>query len=163
MPAIGSCLLGVLAGLLLKREDITPHRKVLWLLVGGVVGVGLGFAWGVQFPVIKKIWTSSFVLVASGYGAILLGAFFWIIDGLKFQRWCQPFVWIGMNPITLYLGDNLLRYRDVSARFFGGDIRAFIETRLGAGSGDLLLALGEIGVALAIAWFLHRRKIFLRL
>lgn len=163
LPAIGGCLLGVLAGLFLQNPNVRDQRKAAWLVGIGAASVIAGFAWGAQFPVIKKIWTSSFVLVASGYSAILLGAFYWLVDICHFERWCQPFVWIGMNPITLYLGDNLLHYRDVSARFLGGDIRVFFETRLGAGAGDLVLALGEIGVAVAIAWFLHRRKIFLRL
>ncbi len=163
IPAVASCLFGVLAGLFLQNPLVRDGRKVGWLIGLGVVGVVAGFAWGAQFPVIKKIWTSSFVLVTAGYSAILLGAFYWMVDVRGWQRWCQPFVWIGMNPITLYLGDNLLRYRDVSARFFGGDVRAFLETRLATGSGDLLLSLGEIGVAVVLAWFLFRRKVFLRL
>jgi predicted acyltransferase len=163
LPAIASCLLGALAGLFLQSPSVPDRRKVAWLIGAGAVSVALGFAWGTQFPVIKKIWTSSFVLVAGGYSAILLGTFYGIVDVLQFQRWCVPFVWIGMNPITLYLADNLLRNRQVAMRFFGGDIKAFLDTRLAMGAGDLLLSIGEIAVGILIAWFLHRRKIFLRL
>ena len=69
LPAIATCLLGVLAGLLLQRADYDDRKKVLWLAVLGTAGVLLGFLWGQQFPVIKKIWTSSYVLVAGGYSA----------------------------------------------------------------------------------------------
>ncbi len=163
IPAVASCLLGVLAGLFLQNPNVRDPRKVTWLLGLGVVGVVAGFAWGAQFPVVKKIWTSSFVLVTAGYSAVLLGAFYWMVDVRGWQRWCVPFVWIGMNPITLYLGKNLLRYREVSTRVFGGDVREFLETRLATGSGDLLIALGEVGLTFLLAWFLFRRKIFLRL
>lgn len=163
LPAIATCLLGVFAGLLLRNSTMDDRRKVTWLFAAGVAGVLGGFAWGAQFPVIKKIWTSSYVLVAGGYSAILLGLFYLIVDVLKFQKWCQPFVWIGMNPITLYLANNLMDFHKVSLRFFGGDILGFFDRTITPGAGELVVAFGEIGITLAIAWFLHRRRIFLRL
>jgi predicted acyltransferase len=163
LPAIASCLLGVLAGLFLQNPRVTDKRKVAWLLGAGGISVIAGFAWSSQFPVIKKIWSSSFVLVAGGYSAMLLGGFYWIVDVLKYQRWCQPFVWIGMNPITLYLADNIIGNRRVATRLFGGDIKAFLDTQIAMGLGDLLISCGEIGVGVLLAWFLFRRKIFLRL
>jgi predicted acyltransferase len=112
---------------------------------------------------VKKIWTSSFVLVAGGYSAILLGVFYCVVDVLKFQTWCQPFVWIGMNPITLYLVDNIVSFRRVASRLLGGDVKAFFDSALTPGFGDLVLSLGEIGLAILLAWWLYRRKVFLRL
>jgi predicted acyltransferase len=64
MPAIATCLLGVFVGLLMKTRQITEQRKVLWLLVAGAAGIALGHLWGLQFPIIKKVWTSSYVLAA---------------------------------------------------------------------------------------------------
>jgi predicted acyltransferase len=162
LPAIATCLLGVLAGLFLQsgRGD---REKVVWLCVAGAVAVGAGFSWGLQFPVVKKIWTSSFVLVAGGFSALLLGGFYYIVDVLKWLRWCQPFVWYGMNPITVYLADNIIGFRKVASRLLGGDVQAWLNTRITAGFGDLMLAFGEIGVGLLLVWWLHRRKIFLRL
>ena len=163
LPAIASCLLGVFAGLFLKSSRTDQRKKVAWLLIVGAAGVIAGFAWSAQFPVGKKIWTSSFVLVAGGYSAILLGIFYWVIDVLKFQSWCQPFVWIGMNPITLYLTENIVGFRRVASRFLGGDVKAFFDAAIMPGFGDLMLSLGEIGLAILLAWWLYRRKIFLRL
>jgi predicted acyltransferase len=147
----------------LKSSRINEGKKVAWLLTVGAAGVIAGFAWGAQFPVVKKIWTSSFVLVAGGYSAILLGIFYGVIDVLKFQSWCQPFVWIGMNPITLYLTENIVGFRRVATRFLGGDVKAFFDSAITPGFGDLMLSLGEIGLAFLLAWWLYRRKIFLRL
>ena len=64
LPAIGTCVLGVLAGLLLKNDRTTPGQKSLWLIGGGVAMVAAGYLWGLQFPIVKAIWTSSFALVA---------------------------------------------------------------------------------------------------
>ncbi|MBI3191866.1 MAG: DUF1624 domain-containing protein, partial [Pedosphaera parvula] len=80
LPAIANCLLGVFAGLLLKTKALTEPKKVQWLIGSGVAGVLLGFLWGLQFPVIKKVWTSSYVLVAAGYSCLFLAAFHQIIE-----------------------------------------------------------------------------------
>ena len=67
LPAIGTCLLGVFAGLLLKNERLVSVQKTAWLIGIGIALLATGYLWGLQFPVIKAIWTSSFALVAGGY------------------------------------------------------------------------------------------------
>lgn len=162
LPAIASCLLGVFAGLFLKNTDVPEQRKVLWLIGSGAVATAAGFAWGIQFPIVKKIWTSSFVLVAGGFSAILLGVFHQIIDVWGYQRWATPFIWIGANAITLYFANNILKFRTVAARLAGGDVKKFFDSQVAAGCGDLVLACVGLLLAIALAGFLYRRKIFLR-
>lgn len=159
LPAIASCLMGVFAGTLLKRRNLEDRRKVLYLVVAGVVCVLLGWLWNLQFPVIKKIWTSSFVLVAAGYSSMLLAAFYLVVDVWKYQKWALPFVWIGMNPITIYLIHNVVDIDHIAQRFVGGDLNKFYLGRFG----DLAVALVSITITLSIARFLYQRKIFLRL
>lgn len=163
LPAIASCLLGMLAGLLLKNQRMNDRRKVTLLISAGVVSIIAGFAWGIQFPIIKKIWTSSFVLVTAGYSAVLLGVFYLVIDVWKKQSWCQPFVWYGMNAITVYLADNVIGFRRVASRLLGTDVKAFFDAYVTPGFGDLMLSFGEIGIGLWLVWFLYQRKIFLRM
>ena len=150
--------LGVFAGLLLKSKSVGEQKKVLWLLGAGVAGVLLGHLWGLQFPVIKKIWTSSYVLVAAGYSCLFLAVFYQIIEIWKFQKWAMPFVWIGVNPITIYLAHNLIDFEKLANRFVGGPIKA------GFGDyGELLVTVVVMGMSLLIVRFLYQRKIFLRL
>jgi predicted acyltransferase len=163
LPAIVTCLLGALAGLLLRSPDFSDNQKLIYLFSFGAAGLLAGFLWGLQFPVVKKIWSSSYVLVAAGYSALLLGAFYWIVDMRRYRQWCQPFVWIGMNSITVYLANNIIGFRGLANRFVGGDIKNFFNTRVASGSGDLLGALTGLSLAVLFVWFLHRKKIFLRL
>jgi predicted acyltransferase len=158
MPAIATCLLGVFAGLLLKNGTLSDQKKVLWLLAAGLAGLAAGFLWGLQFPVIKKIWTSSYVLVAGGYACLLLAAFHQTIEIWQWRKWCVPFVWIGMNPITVYLAFNLFSIGDVAEAIAGGGVK----TALGAW-GDLVLSLVAVALMFAMVRFLYQRKIFLRL
>ena len=62
-----------------------------------------GMLWGLSFPIIKILWTSTYVLVAGGWSLILLGLFYAIIDVLKVRSWAYFFVVIGVNAITIYM------------------------------------------------------------
>jgi predicted acyltransferase len=162
LPAIVTCLLGVFAGILLRRPDLEPFAKLRLLVTAGAAAVVLGWLWHLQFPVIKKIWTSSYVLVAGGYSALLLGAFYYLVDIRLWRGWCVPFIWIGMNPITLYVANNVIGFRRLAQRFAGGDIKAWLDTTVGSGAGQGLLALVGLALMFGLARFLHRRQIFLR-
>jgi predicted acyltransferase len=164
MPAIVSCLLGVFAGLLLRSANYCDKWKLIYLFSFGVAAVLLGWLWHLQFPVVKKIWSSSFVLVAGGYSAILLGAFYFVVDVWKKQSWCQPFVWMGMNSITVYVASNVIGgFRTLAQRFVGGDVKLYFENHIAKGTGDLLVAIVGLGLAFLFVRFLYNRKIFLRL
>jgi len=152
--------------LLLKNQSVSDKRKVLYLVAFGIAGVAVGWLWNLQFPVIKKIWTSSYVLVAGGYSAILLATFYLIVDVWRLRAWCQPFVWIGMNSITIYLASNVLGgegFVKLANRLAGGDVRTFFDQHLGRGAGELVVAIVGLGLAFWFVHFLYRRKIFLRL
>jgi predicted acyltransferase len=157
LPAIATCLLGVFAGLLLENKRVPDQKKVAYLAGAGVAGVAVGWLWGLQFPVIKKIWTSSFVLVAGGYSALLLAFFYQVADIWKYQKWAQPFVWIGMNPITIYMAVNLIDFGQIARRFVGGDINRYCGVY-----GHLVVAVASLILELWFLHFLYRRKIFLR-
>jgi predicted acyltransferase len=161
-PAIASCLLGVFAGLLMRDSSRPPREKLLWLAGAGVVFIVVGHLWGLQFPVIKRLWTSSYVLVAGGWSLLLLAAFYSLIDLRHHRAWAQPFVWVGANALTIYLLSNLIDFENLSARFLGGEIAAALDS-LRPGLGGFTLALTGIALSVALCRFLYARKIFLRL
>ena len=158
-PAIVSCVLGVLAAQLLLNKEVSSSRKLQCYLGGGALMVLVGFLWGFQFPVIKKIWTSSYVLVAGGYSFMLLGFFYLVIDVWKIRWWTLPFVWIGANPLTIYMAKNILDFNRLAERFVGGDIQA----KAGEDLGYLLGTIFSLALTLSLVRFLYNRKIFLRL
>ncbi len=133
VPAIAICLGGIGAGQLLLDRRIRLLGKVVWLLVADTAAVLLGYLWGLQFPLIKRIWTSSFVLVATGYSAIFLSLFYVIIDIWHWQRWCEPLVWIGTNALTIYLAVNIVNFPQLAARLVGGDVKLFLNGQVAQG------------------------------
>ncbi len=161
LPAIASSLLGVLAGLLLKNPAVVANRKVRLLAAWGCAGVIAGLLWHLQFPIIKKIWTSSFVLFTAGLSSLLLALFYYVIDIKNHRGWCRPFVWIGMNSITIYLIARAVRLEDIAKCFVGGEIHSGLEN-IRHGLGDLVTALVALSFSVLICRFLYQRKIFLR-
>jgi predicted acyltransferase len=155
LPAIATCLLGVFAGLLLKNNDVPGQDKVKRLTLIGGGAILLGLLWGIQFPVIKKIWTSSYVLVSGGLSCVFLATFYQVIEIWGFRKWAAPFVWIGMNSIAIYIVSGFLSFAlpFVFDHLFGA-FRVF---------GSLVSSLTFVGLILTIAYILYQRKIFLRL
>lgn len=158
LPAIVTCLLGLFAGRWINYEKYAPSIRAVGLIVMGFLFMSLGYLWGFNFPVIKKIWTSSYVLVAGGYSLMLLGAFYQVIDVWGFRAWCQPFVWIGANALTIYLAARFLGFGNLAQRVAGGPIKAALGS-----AGDIVVALVAVGLLFWFARFLYRRQIFLRL
>jgi len=158
MGAIGTCLLGVFVGLFLRNSPLPDQKKVAWLFGAGLLSIVAGWIWGQQFPVIKKIWSSSYVLVAGGYSCLFLAIFYQFIEVWNWRRWCIPFVWIGMNPITIYLIFHLLEPGNLVKRVVGGPIAGACGPW-----GDLLVASVTVGLMLTLMRFLYQRKLFLRL
>jgi predicted acyltransferase len=158
LPAIVTCLLGVFAGLLLRNPNVPDQRKVFLLAGAGIAGAALGFLWGLEFPVIKKLWTSSYVLVAGGYACLFLAAFYQMIEIWQWRKWCTPFVWIGMNPITIYLVFHFVSFEKLANLLVGGPV----ATALGSFA-PVILSLAVLALMFAFVRFLYNRKLFLRL
>jgi predicted acyltransferase len=162
LPAIASCLLGAFAGLLLRDVRVPAEQKSLWLIGAGVVLLAAGYLWALQFPIIKAIWTSSFVLVTAGWSAILLGAFHQLVDVWGVRRWATMLVWIGTNAIALYMANNLINFAEVAQTLVGGDVAEFLDRAVTQGTGNLAVNALGLAFAVALAGFMYRRKIFVR-
>jgi predicted acyltransferase len=163
ISAVATTLFGIMAGWVLTAGNWSERKKVAVLCGAGAAAVALGLLWGLEFPIIKRLWTSSFCLVASGVSAMLLGVFYLVVDVWRWQRWCVPFLWIGANALTAYLAVNIVQCDDLAARFLGGDAKAFFDTHVAAGVGGLVIALLGLALPVLLTRFLYQRKIFIRL
>lgn len=159
-PASVLAILGSLAGMVLTCQSKTAGKKLLILVVSGVLLLALGWGWGQWFPINKKLWTSSFILFSGGWSLLLLAGFYLLVDVCRLRGFFYPFVLIGMNSITIYMiaHKNLIDFDALSNFFFGGAIRLVPE--------ELRPLLGTVGALFFIflfLGFLHRKKIYLKL
>ncbi len=157
LPAFGSGMLGIFAGLLLRDRRFTQQKKAAFLFAGGLILLAVGYTWGHQFPIVKKIWTSTFVLVAGGYSCLLLAAFYWVIDIQGWRAWTPPFIWVGSNALGVYFAAQIIPWQKLAERLVGGEIQA----RMGA-YGDLLIAVTAVTLLVLFARYLYKKQIFLR-
>ncbi len=157
LPAIGSALAGALCGHLLRRPDWTAERKTVALLGAGAASVAAGALWHPWFPVNKNLWTSSFVLVTAGLSMLLLGVFYYVIDGRGWRRWAFPLQVIGANSILIYLAGHVIDFGYATDFFLGG-----LLGHLSDEAGTMVFWLGFLAVEWLFLWVLYRRRIFLR-
>jgi predicted acyltransferase len=156
IPAVSTCLMGALAGHWLRSNRL-PARKALGLALAGVASLALGLVWGHWFPIIKNIWTSSYVLFAGGWSLLLLALFYWVIDVRGYRRLAFFFTVIGLNSITIYVLHSQFDFGTI-ARIF---VHGFIDY-LGPYK-PLFWSLSVLAVGWLFLWFLYRRKIFLKI
>jgi predicted acyltransferase len=162
LPAIGTCLFGVFAGLLLRDSRVDEQQKTLWLTGAGCLLLLAGYLWALEFPIIKAIWTSSFVLVTAGYSAIMLALMHQIIDVWQWRRWAMVFVWVGANALALYFLNDIVNFWAIAARFVGGDFATLLDRTVAPGTGGFVVSLAALVLAVALAGFLYRHKVFIR-
>lgn len=166
-PAIVSGITGMLAGRLLISA-LSPNEKVNYLMTAGVFSAALGYFWGLGFPVNENLWTSSFVLVTSGFAALLLGALYFIIDILGKTKGTQVGIVFGANAISVYvLGDVLALFfyrakwgeHSINEHVVNGLINMGIAPNLAS----LVYALFFVSVNFIPAYWLYSKKIFIKL
>ncbi len=160
LPAIGNALLGILAGLWLRRsaEEASGDRKAAGLALAGLALLAVGGLWSFVFPLNKNLWTSSFVLWTCGWGSLLLSFFYWTIDVRGWLRGFGAFfAVIGMNSVLIYMAGKFINFDFTARALFGG-----VANALPAGWGALLLAIGVLAVEWLFLWFLKRQKVFLK-
>ena len=108
LPAIATGLIGALTGHWLRSER-NGRRKFTGLLLGGGLGIIIGAAWGLVFPLNKYLWTSSYVVYTAGFALVFLAFWYWLID-LQHAKavWTQPGIWLGTNPLLAYCGSQIM-------------------------------------------------------
>jgi predicted acyltransferase len=157
IPAIGTALLGIYAGNLLKNSPLTMKRKALQLLVMGIVSLALGQLWNLVFPINKNLWTSSFVLQVGGWSLILLALFYYIIDVKGYNRWAFFFTIIGSNSILIYMSGNFIDWTYTTKAIF-----QWLDQLTGDPANLVVMAICYLMVKWTFLYFMHKKNVFLR-
>ncbi len=154
-----TAMLGVFAARILKAASSQP-KKLKWLVVLGVACLIAGWLWSLNFPIVKRRWTSTYVLWAGGWSYLLMAALYWLIDVNGFRRWAGFFVVIGRKSILAYFiaGVFMKPLHTLAEMLFGG-----LRTPLGEYWAGIWLAFASCGFAWLLLAYLHRRNVFLRL
>ena len=153
---------GLLAGNVLRSER-APREKIRWFVTVGAIGLAAGalLGWLGVCPVVKRIWTPSWVLFSGGWCLLLLAGFYAVVDVAKRGRWAFPLVVIGANSIAAYLIAHL--FVDFIRKALTTHLGAEIFRSLGAPYEPLLLGGATLLVMWALLYAMYRQKFFLRI
>ena len=162
IPTLGTMILGLLAGGILRRDQ-PPRARLRWLALAGLAGIGSGWLLGAAglCPIVKRIWTPSFTLWSGGVCLLLLAGAYALVDVYGHRRWAFPLVVIGMNSIAAYC------LYELTARFIAASLRTHLGDATFRVAGDPYLpfvqGLAVVLVMWLILFWMYRRRIFLRI
>jgi len=158
VPSISTMIFGVMAGQWL-RSHRSASEKMATLLILGAVGIVLGTALDNNIcPVVKRIWTPSWVIYSTGWTVWQLAAFYWVIDVRGFHRWALPLVVVGVNSIAMYMMWQLSH----------GWVRSILKTHIGQNifdgpNGPIIESVSVLFVWWLVCFWMYKRRIFLRI
>lgn len=165
-PSIANVLGGAMAGYFLQRKGKTYEALTKLLLVGFLL-VAVGYFWHLLFPINKKLWTSSFVVLTVGLDCIIIAAIIYVVDFAKKTRWTWFFEVFGRNPLFIYLLSEVLAI--LLYTFQTGSGKSYFQWTydntfglIGGKVGSLLFALAFMLICWLVGWALDKRKIYIR-
>lgn len=159
IPAIVTAMLGMFTGEYIKtqKKGLTETRKVLDLVVAGIILLVVGLLWAQVFPINKKLWSSSFVCVVGAYSVLMFALFYYIIDVRGWKRWTLFFKVIGLNSITIYLAQKFISFSYTNGKVFGGLVNVMPENMQ-----PFVESLGYVALCWIFLYILYRQRIFLK-
>jgi heparan-alpha-glucosaminide N-acetyltransferase len=162
VPSLATMIFGLLAGGLLRSERPSGDKLRL-LVLAGLGGIAIGLAAHVLgiCPIVKRIWTPSWALFSGGWVALLLAAFYYVVDVRRATHWTLPFLIVGTNSIAMYVLVH------VATDYIG---RAF-QIHLGRGPFEVfgqafapaLIGGGTLLLFWSILYWMYRNRVFVRI
>ncbi len=167
LPAISTCLFGYQVSLYLENQAKENKSALLGLLGWGAALIGIALIWDQAFPVNKKLWTSSFVLLCAGFDFILIGLLNWWIETKERHFGNTFFLVLGTNSILAYgiseviaiqLGKYQIQDQSASDWLYWH----IFEPIFGKYNGSLAYAITFVLVCWSVCWVFWRKKWFLK-
>ena len=121
----------------------------------------LGFAayvGGDFLPINKALWSSTFVLAAGSYSLAMLALFYWVADVMGWHRGLFVFDVVGLNSITIYMGQKIIDFDRTNKFLFGGTASLFTDKA----AASVVLATGYVLIVWLSLYFLHRQKVYVK-
>lgn len=167
IPAISTCLFGYQVSLFLENQAKEGKSALLGLLGWGAALILVAIIWDRAFPINKKLWTSSFVLICAGIDFILIGLLNWWIETKERYFGNTFFLVLGTNSILAYgiseiiaiqLGNFQIQDKSASEWLYWH----IFEPIFGKYNGSLAYAITFVLVCWSVCWLFWRKKWFLK-
>ncbi|AYL98327.1 acyltransferase family protein [Mucilaginibacter celer] len=168
LPAIVNVVVGYYAGKFVQQKG-KGYDTTTKLLLTGCLFIFLALCWNMVFPINKKLWTSSFVLVTTGLDLVILSALIYVLEINNWNKgnWARFFTIMGKNPLPVYVLSEILLL-PVSMIIIGGTNavdwinNVFYQVIAPGPIGSLLFAISFMTICWLVAYLLDRKNIYIR-
>ncbi len=157
IPAVVTAMLGIFAGQYVKESADNGKKKTLKMIAAAAIMAIIAIIWSNWFPIIKKLWTSTFVLAAGAYSLGMFAIFYYLIDVKGWKKGTVFFQVVGLNSITIYMAQKVFGFWPVTDFFFKGLANIVPDNYT-----KLVLHIGYFIICWLFLYFLYRKKCFLK-
>ncbi len=171
LPAILTTFLGLQFGKVIVRYKEHQDRVFHWLLLGAILLI-TGILLDYLIPINKQLWTPSYSIFMAGLGGLFLGICYWLIEIKGRVKWSAPFVMLGMNPLIIFWFSGFM-VRNLSLLKISTETGKTSVLRWLYAQGyaswlpdypaSLAFALTNVAFWLLVAWFMYRRRWFVKI
>ena len=155
VPTIATTIVGLIFGQVL-RDDSSPRAKLKVFVLTGAGCLAAGFGLSPVVPVIMKVWTTSYGLVATGWACLFFSLFYWVTDLRGWRSWAFPFTVIGVNALAAYLLNTIIPI----GRIVGTFTKPLVP--LLGGFGPVMATGAVFFTGWLILFWLYRKRLYLR-
>lgn len=165
-PSVVNVIGGYFVGKLIQQIG-NNIKTVKVLLMGGLILIIISLIWDMGFPINKKLWTSSYVLLTVGLDLILIGFLIMVIEVWKKRNWTYPFEVFGRNPLILYVLSGVVitifYYITIGGNSLKGIVyEAGYTSWLSDKSASLLFAVTYMLLIWLIGHWMDKKKIYIK-
>ncbi len=163
LPSIVTCISGILIGKILDSL-----KTIKLLIITAFTLLVSGYILSNWFPINKAIWSSTFVLVTSGWATLILAIIYYLKDSKKL-KFGTIFKYVGMNAITIYFLSSLITkcmYLKVNKNnnlhnYLYNTI--FVHSFFSDKTASLLYALTVVFFYIGVSYLMFKKKIFIKI
>jgi len=159
---------GYLAGSLLRQTAPAQLRASLYkLMVAGLICIAVALCWNEVFPINKKLWTSSYVMLGLGFDLLVLALLMFVTDVRKITGWTYFFEVFGKNTLFIYMLSIMLVLMSFNIRIgtqhaYRWLYDALFQSWAPPQVASLLFAVSFMMLCWLIAYGMDRRKIYIK-
>ncbi|WP_144604782.1 acyltransferase family protein [Algoriphagus algorifonticola] len=166
LTSIVNVLAGYIAGKFIQSKGNLPST-VRTLLISGVILIAGAYIWNLGFPINKKIWTSSYVLLTVGWDLIILGALIYLIEVKNQQSWTYFFQVFGRNPLILYVLSGIVISIFYMIPVGESTLKGFLYDNfytswLGPKNASFLFAISYMLLIWLIGLWMDKKKVYIK-
>lgn len=164
LPAIVNVIAGYLTGRFIQQKG-NSFETIAKLMLVGTLMLFVAMSWDMTFPINKRIWTSSFVLYATGWDLLILSILIFIIDIKNEKSWTYFFEVFGRNTLFIYLVSEIGTVI-FNIKIGGEDLNEWLYQHVFRLTGDylgaLLFAVSWMLVCWSVGYWMDKRKIYVK-